>query len=156
MSLALDTKGTCRNTAIAEKYYGYHVSVVIANPQRPDGYNLMTPINHYGCGGGHRSPLPAKNAEQATAIQLASIVSPNGDADVLRMPTSLMPEGPLISVVLLLAEFRCRKENRSGGTSGPCRFSRTAGSLSTGQNWFTIPMEKRSRSTRHGGLPGRR
>ena len=48
--LALDTKGDlARNYgAIAEKYYGYHVSVVdLRNPTRSDGYNLMTLINHY-------------------------------------------------------------------------------------------------------------
>lgn len=48
--LALDTKGDlARNYgAVAEKYYGYHVSVVdLRNPTRSDGYNLMTLINRY-------------------------------------------------------------------------------------------------------------
>ena len=47
--LALDTKGDlARNYgAVAESYYGYHVSVVdLRNPTRSDGYNLMTLINH--------------------------------------------------------------------------------------------------------------
>ena len=33
---------------IAEKYYGYRVSVIdLRNPMHSDGYNLLTLINHY-------------------------------------------------------------------------------------------------------------
>ena len=45
--LALDTKGDlARNYgAVAQKYYGYHVSVVdLRNPTRSGGYNLLTLI----------------------------------------------------------------------------------------------------------------
>ena len=47
---ALDTKGDlARNYGtIAEKYYGYRVSVIdLRNPMHSDGYNLLTLINHY-------------------------------------------------------------------------------------------------------------
>ena len=47
---ASDTKGDlARNYGtIAEKYYGYKVSVIdLRNPSRSDGYNLLTVINHW-------------------------------------------------------------------------------------------------------------
>ena len=48
--LALDTKGDlARNYGtIAQKYHGYHVSVIdLRNPTRSDGSNLLTLINRY-------------------------------------------------------------------------------------------------------------
>lgn len=48
--LILDTKGDlARNCGrIAQKYYGYRVSVVdLRNPIRSDGNNLMTLVNRY-------------------------------------------------------------------------------------------------------------
>ena len=48
--LALDTKGDlARNYgSIAQKYYGYRVSVIdLRNPTRSDGNNLLTLINRY-------------------------------------------------------------------------------------------------------------
>lgn len=83
--LALDTKGDlARNYgAIAEKYYGYHVSVVdLRNPTRSDGYNLMTLINHYMDAAQATDSLAARaKAEKYAKILAKTIVSPNGDAD---------------------------------------------------------------------------
>ena len=83
--LALDTKGDlARNYgAIAEKYYGYHVSVVdLRNPTRSDGYNLMTLINHYMDAAQATGSLAARaKAEKYAKILAKTIVSPNGDAD---------------------------------------------------------------------------
>ena len=82
--LALDTKGDlARNYgAIAEKYYGYHVSVVdLRNPTRSDGYNLMTLINHYMDAAQATGSLAARaKAEKYAKILAKTIVSPNGDA----------------------------------------------------------------------------
>lgn len=108
--LALDTKGDlARNYgAIAEKYYGYHVSVVdLRNPTRSDGYNLMTLINHYMDAAQATGSLAARaKAEKYAKILAKTIVSPNGDADYGQNAYFYdAAEGLLTSVVLLLAEF---------------------------------------------------
>ena len=108
--LALDTKGDlARNYgAIAEKYYGYHVSVVdLRNPTRSDGYNLMTLINHYMDAAQATGSLAARaKAEKYAKILAKTIVSPNGDTDYGQNAYFYdAAEGLLTSVVLLLAEF---------------------------------------------------
>ena len=108
--LALDTKGDlARNYgAVAQKYYGYHVSVVdLRNPTRSDGYNLMTLINHYMDETRATGGLAARaKAEKYAKILAKTIVSPNGDTDYGQNAYFYdAAEGLLTSVVLLLAEF---------------------------------------------------
>ena len=108
--LALDTKGDlARNYgAVAQKYYGYHVSVVdLRNPTRSDGYNLMTLINHYMDETRTTSGLAARaKAEKYAKILAKTVVSPNGDTDYGQNAYFYdAAEGLLTSVVLLLAEF---------------------------------------------------
>ena len=109
--LALDTKGDlARNYgAIAEKYYGYHVSVVdLRNPTRSDGYNLMTLINHYMDAAQATGSLAARaKAEKYAKILAKTIVNPDGD-DSNRGQNAFFydaAEGLLTSVILMLAEF---------------------------------------------------
>ena len=109
--LALDTKGDlARNYgAIAEKYYGYHVSVVdLRNPTRSDGYNLMTLINHYMDAAQATGSLAARaKAEKYAKILAKTIVNPDGD-DSNRGQNAFFydaAEGSLTSVILILAEF---------------------------------------------------
>lgn len=48
--LALDTKGDLvrNHGTIAQKYYGYNISVIdLRNPTRSDGNNLLTLVNRY-------------------------------------------------------------------------------------------------------------
>ena len=109
--LALDTKGDlARNYgAIAEKYYGYHVSVVdLRNPTRSDGYNLMTLINHYMDAAQATDSLAARaKAEKYAKILAKTIISPDGDASQYGDNAYFYDsaEGLLTAVVLLLAEF---------------------------------------------------
>lgn len=83
--LALDTKGDlARNYgAVAEEYYGYHVSVVdLRNPTRSDGYNLLTLINHYLDEAQATGDIAARaKAEKYAKILAKSIVSPEGNSD---------------------------------------------------------------------------
>ena len=113
--LVLDTKGDlARNYgAVAEKYYGYHVSVVdLRNPTRSDGYNLLTLINHYMDMARKTGNLAARaKAEKYTKILAKTIVSPNGDTDYGQNAYFYdAAEGLLTSVVLLLAEFAPPKD----------------------------------------------
>ena len=162
--LALDTKGDlARNYgAIAEKYYGYHVSVVdLRNPTRSDGYNLMMLINHYMDAAQATGSLAARaKAEKYAKILAKTIVSPNGDTDYGQNAYFYdAAEGLLTSVVLLLGSFCRRIGNRSGGTlclcSSWCRncWPHREYGAKTGlpSSWRSCP-----RSTRPGGLPGRR
>lgn len=108
--LALDTKGDlARNYgAVAEKYYGYHVSVVdLRNPTRSDGYNLMTLINCYMDEAQATGDIAARaKAEKYAKILAKTVVSPNGDTDYGQNAYFYdAAEGLLTSVVLLLAEF---------------------------------------------------
>ena len=109
--LALDTKGDlARNYgAIAEKYYGYHVSVVdLRNPTRSDGYNLMTLINHYMDAAQATGSLAARaKAEKYAKILAKTIINPDG-GDTSRGQNQYFydaAEGLLTAVILLLAEF---------------------------------------------------
>ena len=108
---ALDTKGDlARNYgAVAQKYYGYHVSVVdLRNPTRSDGYNLMTLINRY-MDIGRNDPGNIKayaTAENYAKILASSIISPDGSED--RGQNAYFyeaAEGLLAAVTILLAEF---------------------------------------------------
>ena len=109
--LALDTKGDlARNYgAIAEKYYGYHVSVVdLRNPTRSDGYNLMTLINHYMDAAQATGSLAARaKAEKYAKILSKTIVNPDGDASRYGQNAFFYDaaEGLLTAVILLLAEY---------------------------------------------------
>ena len=108
--LALDTKGDiARNYgAVAQKYYGYHVSVVdLRNPTRSDGYNLLTLINRYMDMARKTGNLAARaKAEKYAKILAKTIVSPDGNTDYGQNAYFYdAAEGLLTSVVLLLAEF---------------------------------------------------
>ena len=148
--LALDTKGDlARNYgAIAEKYYGYHVSVVdLRNPTRSDGYNLMTLINHYMDAAQATDSLAARaKAEKYAKILAKTIVSPNGDTDYGQNAYFYdAAEGLLTSVVLLLAEFLPpdrKQERRHIVSVFKLVQELLAPSGVRGKNWFTILMEK--------------
>ena len=110
--LALDTKGDlARNYGtIAQKYYGYHVSVIdLRNPTRSDGSNLLTLINRYmDIAREHPDNLAARaKAEKYAKILAKTIVNPGGD-DQDRGQNAFFydaAEGLLTSVILLLAEY---------------------------------------------------
>ncbi len=110
--LALDTKGgLARNYGtIAQKYYGYRVSVVdLRNPTRSDGSNLLTLINRYmDIAREHPDNLAARaKAEKYAKILAKTIVNPGGD-DQDRGQNAFFydaAEGLLTSVILLLAEY---------------------------------------------------
>lgn len=107
---ATDTKGDlARNYgAVAEKYYGYHVSVVdLRNPTRSDGYNLMTLINRYMDKAlrGHSIEAYGK-AENLINILAHSIISPKDEESRGQNEYFYKAaEGVVASVLLLLAEF---------------------------------------------------
>ena len=150
--LALDTKGDlARNYgAIAEKYYGYHVSVVdLRNPTRSDGYNLMTLINHYMDAAQATGSLAARaKAEKYAKILAKTIVSPNGDADYGQNAYFYdAAEGLLTSVVLLLAEFlppdsKCSTERRHIVSVFKLVQELLAPSRVKGKNQFQLLLEK--------------
>ena len=110
--LALDTKGDlARNYGtIAQKYYGYHVSVIdLRNPTRSDGSNLLTLINRYmDIAREQPDNLAARaKAEKYAKILAKTIVNPGGD-DQDRGQNAFFydaAEGLLTSVILLLAEY---------------------------------------------------
>ena len=110
--LALDTKGDlARNYGtIAQKYYGYHVSVIdLRNPTRSDGSNLLTLINRYmDIAREHPDNLAARaKAEKYAKILAKTIVNPGGD-DQDRGQNAFFydaAEGLLTSVILLLGEY---------------------------------------------------
>ena len=110
--LALDTKGDlARNYgSIAQKYYGYRVSVIdLRNPTRSDGNNLLTLINRY-------MDLARKNptdlsahakAEKYVKVLAKTIINPSGDASHYGQNSYFYDaaEGLLASVALLLSEY---------------------------------------------------
>lgn len=107
---ATDTKGDlARNYgAVAEKYYGYHVSVVdLRNPTRSDGYNLMTLINRYMDKALREHSIEAYGkAENLINILAHSIISPKGEESRGQNDYFYKAaEGVVASVLLLLAEF---------------------------------------------------
>ena len=110
--LILDTKGDlARNCGkIAQKYYGYRVSVVdLRNPIRSDGNNLMTLVNRYmDVAREHPDNLAARaKAEKYAKILAKTIVNPGSD-DQDRGQNAFFydaAEGLLTAVILLLAEY---------------------------------------------------
>ena len=110
--VALDTKGDLSRNygTIAQKYYGYHVSVIdLRNPTRSDGSNLLTLINRYmDIAREQPDNLAARaKAEKYAKILAKTIVNPGGD-DQDRGQNAFFydaAEGLLTSVILLLAEY---------------------------------------------------
>ena len=150
--LALDTKGDlARNYgAVAEKYYGYHVSVVdLRNPTRSDGYNLLTLINYYMDEAQATGNIAARaKAEKYAKILAKTVVSPNGDTDYGQNAYFYdAAEGLLTSVVLLLAEFlppdsRHTTERRHIVSVFKLVQELLAPSGVRGKNWFTLLMDR--------------
>ena len=109
---ASDTKGDlARNYGtIAEKYYGYKVSVIdLRNPSRSDGYNLLTVINHW-MDRAREDPenLGARaKAEKYAKLLAKTIVNPEGDSGSRGQNAYFYEaaEGVLASMILLLSEF---------------------------------------------------
>ena len=108
--LCLDTKGDlARNCGtIAQKYYGYKVSVIdLRNPTRSDGFNLMTLINRYmDASKEDKSDIAARaKAEKYAKILSKTIINPK-DSDFSQNAFFYdAAEGLLTAVILLLAEF---------------------------------------------------
>ena len=110
--LALDTKGDlARNYgAVAEKYYGYQVSVIdLRNPTRSDGFNFLTLANTYmDQAVEHPDDLAARaKAEKYAKILAKTIISPDGDSGSYGQNAFFYDsaEGLLTAVILLLAEY---------------------------------------------------
>ena len=95
---------------IAQKYYGYRVSVVdLRNPIRSDGNNLMTLVNRYmDVAREHPDDLKARaTAEKYAKILAKTIVNPGGDEQDRGQNAYFYDaaEGLLTSAILLLAEY---------------------------------------------------
>lgn len=108
--LALDTKGDlARNYgAIAQKYYGYQVSIIdLRNPTRSDGFNFLTLANAYmDRAAAHPDDLAARaKAEKYAKILSKTIINPEGDSFGQNAFFYDSAEGLLTAVILLLAEF---------------------------------------------------
>ncbi len=115
--LALDTKGDlARNYgAIAQKFYGYQVSVIdLRNPTRSDGFNFLTLVNRY-MDAARKDPknIAARaKAEKYAKILSKTIINPEGDSASYGQNAFFYDsaEGLLTAVILLLAEFLPPKE----------------------------------------------
>ena len=110
--LILDTKGDlARNCGrIAQKYYGYRVSVVdLRNPIRSDGNNLMTLVNRYmDVAREHPDNLKARaNAEKYAKVLAKTIINPGGDEQDRGQNSYFYDaaEGVLATVIMTLSEF---------------------------------------------------
>ena len=149
---ATDTKGDlARNYgAVAEKYYGYHVSVVdLRNPTRSDGYNLMTLINRYIDTSFHEHSIEAYGkAENLASILAHSIIAPKGDEDRGQNDYFYKAaEGVVASVILLLAEFlspdsKHPTERRHLVSVFILIQQLLAPSGVRGKNWFALLMDR--------------
>ena len=110
---ALDTKGDlARNYgAVAQKYYGYKVSVIdLRNPTRSDGANLMTLINHYmDLARNQEDNSSCKARAENYAKILAKTLINNGSSEPPQYGQNAYyyeaAEGVLASILLLLAEY---------------------------------------------------
>ncbi|MCM1061521.1 MAG: type IV secretory system conjugative DNA transfer family protein [Eubacterium sp.] len=115
--LATDSKGDLyRNTAtIAEKYYGYKISVIdLRNPTRSSGYNMLYLVNKYMDLYKEDCKLEYKaKAEKFAKITAKTIISADGDVASMGQNAFFYEsaEGLLTSVILLVAEF-CPPEKR--------------------------------------------
>ena len=110
--LALDTKGDlARNYGtIAQKYYGYQVSVIdLRNPTRSDGFNFLTLVNHYmDESAKHPDDLAVRaKAEKYAKILSKTIINPDGDSSNRGQNAYFYEsaQGLLASSIILLAEF---------------------------------------------------
>ena len=105
-----------RNTAtIAEKYYGYKVSVIdLRNPTRSSGYNMLYLVNKYMDLYKSTNKMEHKaKAEKYAKITAKTIISSDGNNSDMGQNAFFYEsaEGLLTSVILLIAEF-CPPEKR--------------------------------------------
>ena len=112
-----DSKGDLyRNTAtIAEKYYGYKISVIdLRNPTRSSGYNMLYLVNKYMDMYKAENKLEYKaKSEKFAKITAKTIISAGGDVSSMGQNAFFYEaaEGLLTAVILLIAEF-CPSEKR--------------------------------------------
>lgn len=116
--LSTDTKGdVMRNYGtIAEKYYGYHISVIdLRNPTRSHGNNLLHLVNKYtDLFARHPDQLSYKaRAEKYAKIISKTIILSGMDASSFGQNAFFYDaaEGLLTAAILLVAEF-CKPEER--------------------------------------------
>ena len=108
--LAMDTKGDlARNCGtIAEKYYGYRVSVIdLRNPTMSDGFNLLTLVNRYmDASKEDETDIAARAKAEKYAKILSKTIINSEDSDHGQNAFFYdAAEGLLTAVILLLAEF---------------------------------------------------
>lgn len=116
--LSTDTKGdVARNYGeIAQKYYGYNVSVIdLRNPTRSDENNMLHLVNKYmDIYLADKTNLPAKaKAEKYAKITAKTIINIGGGDSASYGQNAYFydsAEGLLASVILLLAEFGEKNE----------------------------------------------
>ena len=112
-----DSKGDLyRNTAtIAEKYYGYKISVIdLRNPTRSSGYNMLYLVNKYMDIYKKENKLEFKaKAEKFAKITAKTIISADGNISNMGQNAFFYEcaEGLITAVILLVAEF-CPPEKR--------------------------------------------
>ena len=112
-----DSKGDLyRNTAtIAEKYYGYKISVIdLRNPTRSSGYNMLYLVNKYMDAYKTEGKLEYKaKSEKFAKTTAKTIISADGDVSSMGQNAFFYEaaEGLLTAVILLIAEF-CPPEKR--------------------------------------------
>ena len=112
-----DSKGDLyRNTAtIAEKYYGYKISVIdLRNPTRSSGYNMLYLVNKYMDLYKKEDKLEFKaKAEKFAKITAKTIISADGNISNMGQNAFFYEcaEGLITAVMLLVAEF-CPPEKR--------------------------------------------
>lgn len=112
-----DSKGDLyRNTAtIAEKYYGYKISVIdLQNPTRSSGYNMLYLVNKYMDLYKKEDKLEFKaKAEKFAKITAKTIISADGNISNMGQNAFFYEcaEGLITAVILLVAEF-CPPEKR--------------------------------------------
>ncbi len=112
-----DSKGDLyRNTAtIAEKYYGYKISVIdLRNPTRSSGYNMLYLVNKYMDLYKIEGKLEFKaKSEKFAKIIAKTIISAGGDVSNMGQNAFFYEaaEGLMTAVILLIAEF-CPPEKR--------------------------------------------
>lgn len=112
-----DSKGDLyRNTAtIAEKYYGYKISVIdLRNPTRSSGYNMLYLVNKYMDLFKADGKLEYKaKSEKFAKITAKTIISADGNISNMGQNAFFYEaaEGLLTAAILLVAEF-CPPEKR--------------------------------------------
>ena len=106
-----DSKGDLyRNTAtIAEKYYGYNISVIdLRNPTRSSGYNMLYLVNKYMDMYKADKKLEHKaKAEKYAKITAKTIISAGGDTTSMGQNAFFYEaaEGLITAVILIISEF---------------------------------------------------